>query len=201
MTTVSFLVEQSRIVGFDVQGHSGWGDEGADIVCAAVTSAIRLVESTVNDVMGLCASVKIGEKDAKISFRLPGGLSAPAESSGYRTSCCGSRRMRSIISRMCSGPILTNLNSTRQSRHIRSANAGLEAANETKTSRCRRRRAACRRLHRAKFIFLQIFARPRGVERLRRVVDRRKLEKRLRELRHPAFRLLRVVFLRQRRAG
>ena len=65
----------------------------------------------------------------------------------------------------------------------------------------RRRRAACRRLHRAKFIFLQIFARPRGVERLRRVVDRRKLEKRLRELRHPAFRLLRVVFLRQRRAG
>ena len=80
MTTVSFLVEQSRIVGFDVQGHSGWGDEGADIVCAAVTSAIRLVESTVNDVMGLCASVKVREKDAKIIFRLPGGLSASAES-------------------------------------------------------------------------------------------------------------------------
>ena len=80
MTTVSFLVEQARIVGFDVQGHSGWGQEGEDIVCAAVTSAIRLVECTVNDVMGLCASVKIREKDAKISFRLPGGLSARAES-------------------------------------------------------------------------------------------------------------------------
>lgn len=80
MTTVSFLVEQARIVGFDVQGHSGWGEEGEDIVCAAITSAIRLVESTVNDVMGLCASVKVREKDAKISFRLPGGLSALAES-------------------------------------------------------------------------------------------------------------------------
>ena len=79
MTTVSFLVEQARIVGFDVQGHSGWGEEGEDIVCAAITSAIRLVESTVNDVMGLCASVKVREKDAKISFRLPGGLSVPAE--------------------------------------------------------------------------------------------------------------------------
>ncbi len=55
MTTVSFLVEQARIVGFDVQGHSGWGEEGSDIVCAAVTSAIRLVESTVNDVMVRCA--------------------------------------------------------------------------------------------------------------------------------------------------
>ena len=80
MTTVSFLVEQARIVGFDVQGHSGWGQEGEDIVCAAVTSAIRLVECTVNDVMGLCASVKIREKDAKISFRLPGGLEQTAES-------------------------------------------------------------------------------------------------------------------------
>ena len=80
MTTVSFLVEQSRIVGFDVQGHSGWGDEGADIVCAAVTSAIRLVEATVNDVLGLAASVKVREQDASISLHLPGGLSPTAES-------------------------------------------------------------------------------------------------------------------------
>ena len=80
MTTVTFLTEESRIVGFEVSGHSGYADAGEDIVCAAVTSAIRLVECTVNDVMGLCASVKVREKDAKISFRLPGGLSAPAES-------------------------------------------------------------------------------------------------------------------------
>ena len=80
MTTVTFLTEQARITGFDVQGHSGWGEAGEDIVCAAITSAVRLVDSTVNDVMGLCASVKVREKDAKISFRLPGGLSAPAES-------------------------------------------------------------------------------------------------------------------------
>ena len=80
MTTVTFLTEESRIVGFEVSGHSGYADAGEDIVCAAVTSAIRLVESTVNDVMGLCASVKVREKDAKIIFRLPGGLSAPAES-------------------------------------------------------------------------------------------------------------------------
>ena len=80
MTTVTFLTEQARITGFDVQGHSGWGEAGEDIVCAAITSAIRLVESTVNDEMGLCASVKVREKETRISFRLPGGLSAPAES-------------------------------------------------------------------------------------------------------------------------
>ena len=80
MTTVTFHTEGSAITGFDAKGHSGFAQEGEDIVCAAVTSAVRLVECTVNDVMGLCAAVKVREKDAFISLRLPGGLSAQADS-------------------------------------------------------------------------------------------------------------------------
>ena len=37
------------------------------------------MEATVNDVMGLCASVKVCEKTATISFRLPGSLGPTAE--------------------------------------------------------------------------------------------------------------------------
>ena len=80
MTTVTFRVEDSRIAGFDARGHSGYAGAGADIVCAAVTSAIRLVEATVNDVLGLAASVKVRERDASVSLRLPGGLAPAAES-------------------------------------------------------------------------------------------------------------------------
>ena len=80
MTTVTFLTEDARIIGFDVQGHSGWGESGEDLVCAAITSAVRLVEATVYDVMGLCAVVKVREADASISLRLPGGLANTAES-------------------------------------------------------------------------------------------------------------------------
>ena len=79
MTTITFRMEEDRIVGFDSQGHSGYAEAGADIVCAAVTSAIRLVDATVNDVLGLAASVKIRQEDARIEFRLPGGLSETAE--------------------------------------------------------------------------------------------------------------------------
>ena len=79
MTSVTFLTEGNRIIGFDAEGHSGYAQEGEDIVCAAVTSAVRLVEATVNDVMGLCASVKVCEKSATISFRLPGSLGPTAE--------------------------------------------------------------------------------------------------------------------------
>ena len=75
MTTVTFYTEGARITGFDVKGHSGYAEEGADIVCAAITSAVRLTEATVNDVFGLSANVRVRDKSSSISCRLPGGLS------------------------------------------------------------------------------------------------------------------------------
>ena len=70
MTTITFHSAQGRLDGFVVEGHSGYAEAGADIVCAAV----GLVECTVNEVLGLEASVKIREKDARIALKLPGGL-------------------------------------------------------------------------------------------------------------------------------
>ena len=80
MTTVVFRMEGDRITGFEARGHSGYAEAGADIVCAAVTSAVRLAECAVNDVLGLEAAVKVKEKDASISLKLPGGLGQTNES-------------------------------------------------------------------------------------------------------------------------
>ena len=63
--------------GFTAKGHSGYAEAGSDIVCAAVTSAIRMTECAVNDVLGLEASVRV--RDDTISLRLPGGLSQSNE--------------------------------------------------------------------------------------------------------------------------
>ena len=79
MTTVTFHMEGGRITGFDASGHSGYAGAGEDIVCAAVTSAIRLAECVVNDVMGLSATVKVDERTAAISLRLPGSPGQAAE--------------------------------------------------------------------------------------------------------------------------
>ncbi len=62
------------------KGHSGYAPEGEDIVCAAVTSAVRLAECAVNDVLGLEAAVKVREKDAFISLKLPARLGQTNES-------------------------------------------------------------------------------------------------------------------------
>ena len=80
MTTVTFHTEGKRVVGFEVKGHSGYAEEGEDIVCAAVTSAVRLTECTINDVLGLEASVKVREKDASITLKLPAKLGQTNES-------------------------------------------------------------------------------------------------------------------------
>ena len=80
MTTATFYTEDDRIVGFTVKGHSGLAEEGADILCAALTSAVRLTECAVNEVLGLGAAVKVKEKDASISLKLPGSLGDTAES-------------------------------------------------------------------------------------------------------------------------
>ena len=80
MITASFHLEGSRIVSFQVEGHSGLATEGEDILCASVTAAVTLVEAAVNDVLGLAAAVRVDEEEALVSLRLPGGLAPTAES-------------------------------------------------------------------------------------------------------------------------
>lgn len=80
MTSVRFYTEQGRITGFDAKGHSGFAEAGEDILCASVTAAVTLVEATVNDVLGLAAAVRVDEREALVSLRLPGGLAPTAES-------------------------------------------------------------------------------------------------------------------------
>ena len=77
MTTITFHSMGDRLTGFTVSGHSGYAQAGADIVCAAVTSAVRLTECAVNDVLGLAASVKM--REAELTLTLPGGLGEQSE--------------------------------------------------------------------------------------------------------------------------
>ena len=80
MIQATFHMEGSNIVSFQVEGHSGLAEAGTDVLCAAVTSAVRLTECAVNDVLGLEAGVKVREKDAYLSLKLPGKLGQTYES-------------------------------------------------------------------------------------------------------------------------
>lgn len=71
MTIARFRVHDSSIVGFTIQGHSGYAKAGEDIVCSAVSSAAYLTINTLVDIFS--QEAKIDCRDGFMSFYLNKG--------------------------------------------------------------------------------------------------------------------------------
>ena len=71
MTTVEFFDRDGEICGFSVSGHSGYAEEGSDIVCASITTAVQFAAATITDVLGIPAKTKVNENGPKITLTLP----------------------------------------------------------------------------------------------------------------------------------
>ena len=71
MTRCEFFTEDERITGFSVSGHSGYSEAGSDIVCAAISAVVAMAETTINDVCGEKAKVRVKEEDARVTLTLP----------------------------------------------------------------------------------------------------------------------------------
>ncbi len=52
MTKAVFVYRGKRCVGFDICGHSGYADEGSDIVCAAISASAMLTANTITEFFG-----------------------------------------------------------------------------------------------------------------------------------------------------
>ena len=64
-------MEDDRITGFSVSGHSGYAEHGSAIVCAAVSAVVTMAEATINEVCGAKAKVRVKEEDARVTLTLP----------------------------------------------------------------------------------------------------------------------------------
>ena len=64
-------MEDERITGFSVSGHSGYSEAGSDIVCAAISAVVTMAEATINDVCGAKAKVRVKDEDARVTLTLP----------------------------------------------------------------------------------------------------------------------------------
>lgn len=68
MITVKLLKKGEIITGFDVSGHSGYAEAGSDIVCAAVSSAVGLAETVINDSVKAEAEVTVEPERARVAL-------------------------------------------------------------------------------------------------------------------------------------
>ena len=53
MTKVTFSLQEDKILAVDILGHAGYAEEGEDIVCAAISSAVMLTHALLYDVQHL----------------------------------------------------------------------------------------------------------------------------------------------------
>lgn len=64
-----FLKADGKITGFSLSGHAG-GENGYDIVCAAVSSAAYMTANTLTEILGLPAEVDVDEDEGFLELHL-----------------------------------------------------------------------------------------------------------------------------------
>lgn len=68
MTAVTFYKRaDGSLIGFEMSGHSGYGEEGTDIVCASVSSAAYLTANTLLEILHLKADAKVDDAYMKLT--------------------------------------------------------------------------------------------------------------------------------------
>lgn len=68
MTKVEFFGTSELVTGFRISGHSGYADEGFDIVCSAVSSATYMTANTITEIIK--ATPEIEENDGELYLKL-----------------------------------------------------------------------------------------------------------------------------------
>ena len=73
MTEVKIKKKNGKIVSVDCDGHTGYGQEGEDIVCAALSSVVQTAVLGLMSVAGIQVALQTGE--GKLYMELPAALS------------------------------------------------------------------------------------------------------------------------------
>ena len=80
MTRITFYQKDPKVItGFVCEGHTGYAEEGSDIVCAAVSALVLNTVNSITDLVGAKAKVTADEENAMIRFTLVDESSADAQ--------------------------------------------------------------------------------------------------------------------------
>ncbi len=70
MTKITFFKKNNLILGFRAEGHTGFSEEGTDIVCSAISTATQLTVVGLEEVLGLRLNLKRNDKNALLECKL-----------------------------------------------------------------------------------------------------------------------------------
>ena len=70
MTKAKFLFSDDTVVSFELSVHSGAGEEGTDIVCSAISSAVYMAANTIIEIMKLNPETVVRDGYLKLSMNI-----------------------------------------------------------------------------------------------------------------------------------
>ena len=76
MTRITLFRSRSHAIGFEAEGHTGYAEEGSDIVCAAISALTQGAVIGLKEVIGLQTALEI--EDGYIYCMLPKAVSEKA---------------------------------------------------------------------------------------------------------------------------
>ncbi len=72
MILAKFFSSGNELVGFEISGHSGYAEEGSDIVCASVSSCAYMVANTVTEIYHVDADIRLHDGFLKLVVPVSG---------------------------------------------------------------------------------------------------------------------------------
>ena len=66
MIKVSFFKKGDSFIGFELSGHSGYAEEGSDIICSSVSSVAYMVANTLTEILGENAAITLDDGYMKL---------------------------------------------------------------------------------------------------------------------------------------
>ena len=61
MIRATFYRKGNKLSGFEISGHSGYAEQGSDIICASVSSAAYMAVNTVTEIIGEYGEATVDE--------------------------------------------------------------------------------------------------------------------------------------------
>ncbi len=61
MIKATFYRDNGFTVGFLIKGHSGYAEEGSDVICASVSSAAYMAANTLTEIVGVNADIRVDD--------------------------------------------------------------------------------------------------------------------------------------------
>ena len=74
MTDVTITRKNNHIVAVAASGHTGYGEQGEDIVCAGISTLIQSALLGLLQVAGLNVKYTVNEQEGSLRFTLPNDL-------------------------------------------------------------------------------------------------------------------------------